>query len=188
MIKEKQHKFKFGEDDIKKERKNLDTEMIICWDATPEIRLSIIKKRKEDIEVEKREKNAWKTIATQIDDRWKASDELNMPLAVYYRVNPAVLDIPLDIVDENNLELDPIDAYVDIYKDALTRVQVSFDTFFQWFRLLEDLENEERRDKYDYQDRRLKAVRKAIFSLIPEFVNLRVRRSSLRMTVEKEGE
>ncbi|WP_442936504.1 AAA family ATPase [Nostoc sp.] len=40
----------------------------------------------------------------------------------------------------------------------------------------------------DYRDKQLEAVREAISLLIPEFSNLRVERSPLRMTVRKQGE
>ena len=39
-----------------------------------------------------------------------------------------------------------------------------------------------------YRDKQLEAVRQAISSLIPDFSNLRVRRSPLRMTLQKQGE
>ena len=45
-----------------------------------------------------------------------------------------------------------------------------------------------RRDNPDYKNQQLEAVREAIYSLIPAFSNLRVRRSPLRMTVTKDGE
>ncbi|WP_375476816.1 hypothetical protein [uncultured Nostoc sp.] len=49
------------------------------------------------------------------------------------------------------------------------------------------MENEERRDNPAHRDKQLEAVRKAIYSLIPDFYNLRVRRSPLRMTVRKQN-
>ncbi|MBD1939603.1 AAA family ATPase [Microcoleus sp. FACHB-68] len=106
----------------------------------------------------------------------------NIPLAIYYPVNRGVLDITLDISEQ--LSFNKLDAY----DSALTGGQIGFNSFFQWFRTLEDLENEERRDDPDYRDRRLEAVRDAIKNLIEEFLNLRVRRSPLRMTVEKQGQ
>lgn len=47
------------------------------------------------------------------------------------------------------------------------------------------MENENKLDNFKYEDKQLKAIRDAIYSLIPEFYNLRVRRSPLRMTVNK---
>lgn len=108
--------------------------------------------------------------------------DTNIPLTVYYPVNRAVIDMPLEISEVSSFK------QVDAYEQALTGGRIDFKTFFEWFRNREDLENERRRDNIDYRDKQLKAVREAISSLIPEFSNLRVRRSSLRMTVQKQRE
>lgn len=107
----------------------------------------------------------------------------NLPLAIYYPVNRAVLDIPLETLEEE-------DSFkqVDAYKQALDGVQINFGSFFQWFRNREDLESELLRDNRDYKDQQLEAVRQSIASLLPDFSNLRVRRSPLRMTVTKQGQ
>lgn len=122
--------------------------------------------------------------------------DTNVPLAVYYPVNRAVLDIPLRIRGRH--ELDQLTAY----NQALTGARNDFRTFFEWFRYREDIENEEYRDLTDHgkqvlreplmqygMDRQLSAVRAAIEKLMPGFANLRVRRKpNLKMTVEKNGE
>ncbi|QKQ75261.1 AAA family ATPase [Nostoc sp. TCL240-02] len=108
--------------------------------------------------------------------------DTNVPLAVYYPVNRAVIDMPLEISEISSFK------QVDAYEQALTGGRIDFKTFFEWFRNREDLENERRRDNPDYRDKQLEAVRQAISSLIPEFLNLRVERSPLRMTVRKKGE
>lgn len=77
---------------------------------------------------------------------------------------------------------------IDAYKQALTGGRIDFKSLFEWFRNREDLENELRRNETDYRDRQLQAVRQAISSLIPDFSDLRVRRSPLRMTVTKQGQ
>ncbi|MGK7928563.1 MAG: AAA family ATPase [Spirulina sp.] len=106
-----------------------------------------------------------------------------LPLFIYYPVNRLVLETPLEIVsDYNKLTLS------DAYEKPTDGVKINFDAFFRWFRGVEDLENEERRDDPEYRDKQLEAVRKAIKSLIPGFANLRVRRSPLRMTVNKNEE
>ena len=124
-------------------------------------------------------------VVDEIHSQLKDTAEANIPLAVYYPVNRAVLDIPLDIAEEQSFE--QIAANDHALNHAVTRGRIVFDRFFQWFRVLEDLENEERRDNSDYRDRQLEAVRQAISLLMPGFSNLRVRRSPLRMTVEKQG-
>ena len=123
-----------------------------------------------------------KAVGNKIRTHWKANSEVNLPLVLYYPVNRAVLDISLEIPEKQAFE------QIDAYNLALTGVQIGFGSFFQWFRALEDLENEERRDNSDYRNLQLEAVRQAIYSLLPRFSNLRVRRSPLRMTVTKQGQ
>jgi len=125
---------------------------------------------------------ALEAVVEEIYRQWRRSPESNIPLTVYYPVNRAVLDIPLEIPEEHLFK------QIDAYAQALDGVQIGFGTFFQWFRALEDLENEERRDDPDYRNRQLEAVRQAIYSLLNGFSNLRVRRSPLRMTVTKHGQ
>lgn len=123
-------------------------------------------------------------LANDIRCQWNANSDANIPLAVYYPVNRAVLDIPLELPEEHSFK------QIDAYNQALTGVQIGFGNFFQWFRALEDVENEERRDSPEYRNPQLEAVRKAIYSLLgkEDFSNLRVRRSPLRMTVTKQGQ
>uniref|UniRef100_UPI000BBC0C22 AAA family ATPase n=2 Tax=Calothrix sp. NIES-2098 TaxID=1954171 RepID=UPI000BBC0C22 len=123
-----------------------------------------------------------KAVATTIWRYWQNDPQYNLPLAVYYPVNRAVLDISLEI--PNKTQFNQIDAY----EQALTGKRIDFASFFQWFRNREDLESELLRDKRDYQDPQLEAVRQAISSLVTSFSNLRVRRSPLRMTVTKDGQ
>jgi predicted ATP-binding protein involved in virulence len=108
------------------------------------------------------------------------SPDFGIPLVLCYLVNRAVLDISLDLSDTSN------STQLKAFDDSLTGAQSGFDEFFRWFRSLEDLENEERRDLPDYRDHRLEAVRKALPKFMPEFTNLRIRRSPLRMTVFKQ--
>lgn len=107
----------------------------------------------------------------------------NIPLFIHYPVNRLVLDVSLDL-PINPTEIDPLDAY----EKSDNTATIDFNNFFEWFREVEDLENEERRDEIEYRDKQLEAVRNAIKSLIPGFTNLRVRRSPLRMTVNKNEE
>lgn len=125
---------------------------------------------------------ALEAVVEEIYRQWRRSPESNIPLTVYYPVNRAVLDIPLEIPEEHLFK------QIDAYAQALEGVQIGFGSFFQWFRALEDLENEERRDDPGYRNRQLEAVRQAIYSLLDGFSNLRVRRSPLRMTVTKQGQ
>jgi predicted ATP-binding protein involved in virulence len=108
--------------------------------------------------------------------------DFSVPLVLCYLVNRAVLDISLDLSDTSNF------TQLKAFDDSLTGTQTGFDEFFRWFRSLEDLENEERRDAPEYRDHRLEAVRKALPKFMPEFTNLRIRRAPLRMTVFKQGQ
>ncbi len=121
-------------------------------------------------------------VTNNIRRQWEENSEANVPLVVYYPVNRAVLDITLQIPSENLFN------QMDAYEQALEGTQIVFGNFFQWFRAVEDLENEERRDNPDYRNRKIEAVRQSIYSLQPGFSNLRVRRSPLRMTVTKQGQ
>lgn len=121
--------------------------------------------------------------------------ETTVPVAVYYHVNRAVLDIPLRIRKRH--KFDQLSAY----DQALTGARNDFRIFFEWFRQREDIENEGMRDlaskggdlvleaQGQYRsDPQLNAVRNAIECMMPGFVNPRVRRQPLlRMTIEKHG-
>src|SRR5471030_106809 len=106
---------------------------------------------------------------------------LHLPLAVYYDVHRAVLDVPLRVKEK--LKNTPREAY----HDALGHGGTDFRGFFAWFRDREDTENERIRDESNYVDRDLQAVRAAVASFT-QFTDLRIRRKPLlRMTVRKIG-
>lgn len=106
---------------------------------------------------------------------------INLPLAVYYDVHRAVLDVPLRVREK------PIASARAAYSDALGHGGTDFKAFFIWFRTKEDAENEVIRDNPSYRDRDLSAVRRAI-EQFTQFTDLRIRRKpALRMTVKKAG-
>lgn len=108
-------------------------------------------------------------------------EPISLPLAVYYDVHRAVLDVPLRTRDPKTTT--PRDAY----NDALGHGGTDFRGFFTWFRNQEDAENERIRDMPNYRDKGLSAVRKAI-EQFTHFKDLRIRRKQgLRMTVNKAG-
>lgn len=106
----------------------------------------------------------------------------SLPLAIYYPVNRAVLDIPLRIRKRH-----PFDR-LSAYDQALSGNLNSFRIFFEWFREREDLENEHRLEKPRFRDHQLAAVRAATERFLPGFTNLRIKRSPLRMIVRKNRE
>ncbi|HEY9706301.1 MAG TPA: AAA family ATPase [Allocoleopsis sp.] len=119
-----------------------------------------------------------------LQEKLQENPQSNLPLAVYYLTNRAVLDIPLRIRKKHLFREHQFEAY----NNALIGNNTDFRIFFEWFREKEDLENEMRLDNNpDYRNPQLQAVRQAISSLIPDFSNLRVKRYPLRMTVQKKG-
>ncbi len=109
-------------------------------------------------------------------------ERTDLPLALYYPVNRAVLDIPLRIRKRH-----PFDRLA-AYDQALAGEWSNFRVFFEWFREREDLENERRLDNPQFRDPQLRAVRSATERFLPGFKGLKVRRSPLRMVVEKNRE
>ncbi|NKB17909.1 MAG: AAA family ATPase, partial [Pseudanabaena sp. CRU_2_10] len=85
-----------------------------------------------------------------------------LTLIVYYPVNRIVIDIPLDVPKEYQLEHA---AQMHAYDWAVSNEKVDFVEFFRWFRLVEDIENETRLSSNpDYRDYQLQSVRRAITS------------------------
>lgn len=120
----------------------------------------------------------------QLDAEWEhvecdRQDPYDLPLAVYYDVNRAVLDIPMRVREQ--LSNKPYE----VYQDALDHGGADFKRFFIWFRNREDYENEQRRDNPQFRDRSLEAVRAAV-EVFTRFSDLRIRRNPLRMTVVKQ--
>ncbi len=120
-------------------------------------------------------------LAEQYRNRLVDNSLASVPTVVLYRVARAVTDIPLRV--RGRTKFDQISVY-----DGAFDAQRNFRTFFEWFRLQEDLEAESFRDKPDSPDRQLEAVREAIRAFMPGYDDLRVRRSPLRMTLSKNGE
>lgn len=128
-------------------------------------------------------------IVTSIQSNLKGSiKNYSIPLAVYYPVNRAVLDVPLRIKKKHLFD------QLAAYDNALIGGQNNFRLFFEWFRNREDIENEKFRQRkhfsthqdHDfYNDIQLEAVRRAIEQFLPGFSNLRVQRQPLRMIVSK---
>ncbi|MDB9375104.1 AAA family ATPase [Nodularia sphaerocarpa] len=171
----------FTEEDITNGHKETHNEINISFDSE-ELTWSLTKVKKGHSKDTSSHLSAISKVADSIKNNFHTSDLFNIPIAVYYSTNRAVLDIPLRIRTQHSFE------QIDIYENALQGIGSEFKLFFEWFRNREDLESEFIRDNRDYQDVQLEAVRQAISSLIPDFDNLRVRRSPLRMTLQKQGE
>jgi len=121
-------------------------------------------------------------VVDEIHSMLEENEDASIPVAVYYPVNRAVLDIPLRIRKKH-----PFDQ-LSAYDQALSGKQNSFRIFFEWFREREDLENERRLENKRYRDPQLRAVRDAVEQFLPGVARLRVRRQPLRMVVDKGDE
>ncbi len=155
--------------DIKNGCEFTETQAWIGFSNARTVHWSLLKEKDEDLTFNSEDIELWLKETTD--------KEIDFLPVVYYPSNRAVLEIPLGIPKNFSFKEDAIFEFLE--------EAVGFETFFEWFRGLEDIENEQRRDDPDYRDRGLEAVRQAIYSLIPGFSDLRVRRSPLRMTVNK---
>jgi predicted ATP-binding protein involved in virulence len=171
----------FSEEDITNGQKETHNEIIVSFNSE-EATWSLTKVRRGRSKETSSNLSAITKIAENIKKDLHTSHQ-NIPVLVYYSTNRAVLDIPLKIRKKHLFE------QIDIYENALTGAGSEFRLFFEWFRKQEDLENELRlEDNPGYRDKQLESVRQGISSLIQSFSNLRVRRSPLRMTVQKQSE
>lgn len=170
----------FNEQDITNGSEKTNNQIKILLESKIfEIGLS---KNKEINDKENNHENTDLKSFKDIKYRWKKNPESNIPLAVYYSVNRAFVNVDLEIIDISSFK------QIDAYDQAFNGVKIGFHRFFQWFRSVEDLESEMLRDNRDYRDKQLEAVKVAISSLMPGFSKLRVRRSPLRMTLQKNDE
>ena len=124
--------------------------------------------------------NAYVEIGQLLRDNLE-HDFRELPVFVVYGVNRLVIDVPLRIRDRHSF--DRLAAY------EKSSAGTDFRVFFEWFRNQEDYENQIRANQDpSYQDTQLKAVRDAIYTLMPGFTKLMVeRRPRLKMVVTKDN-
>lgn len=152
----------------------------------PEDGSSVIYERKMERKTGKRthSKDGLDRIASSIQKAYLSDeDQDDIPVFVNYGTNRLVLDIPLRIRTRHEF-----DVYA-AYEKAIEN-RIDFRTFFEWYRNQEDAENAIKVEKkdFDYEDRSLAAVRRAIMAMLPEYENIHIaRRPRLAMVVEKEG-
>lgn len=105
--------------------------------------------------------------------------QTSLTVIAHYKVSRAVASIPLKIRKYKSTAL-PIEAYANALDgNALFR------DFFSWFREEEDLENERIRDSRNYRDPGLEAIRKAMYSIFPEYTDMRVKRHPQSLQLRK---
>ena len=106
----------------------------------------------------------------------------NIPLYDSYGVSRVVDSTPVRSRKNHAMEM------LDVYNKDLES-KMNFQSFFNWFKEREDLENEKLRDTgILVEDTQLKAVRLAIECALPGFKNLKVQRSPRCFVIEKNGE
>lgn len=172
----------FDEDHIKNGCKETHNEITISINDWSEVVWSLTKVRKGRSKDTSSNLGDLKGVVDRIHSQLDANPYAALPLVVYYPTNRAVLDIPLRIRTKHSSE------QITAYDEVLTGERIDFRRFFEWFREREDLENEVRLNDFErYRDPQLEAVRDAFDNLLDGFSNLRVRRSPLRMTVDKQG-
>lgn len=109
-------------------------------------------------------------------------DLKNMPVFVNYGVNRLVLKIPVRV--SNRYSFDKMSAF-----DKAIESRIDFRLLFEWFRAQEDYENQIKvREGKDYEDKSLKAVKRAMLAMMPDCSDIYIERKPLAMKVVKAGE
>jgi predicted ATP-binding protein involved in virulence len=120
-----------------------------------------------------------KEIVRDIRTVRESESRVRLPVAIWYGVNRAVLDVPLK--PRWRTQFDIFAAH----ERALAGGRNDFKDLFKWFREREDVENEQRVTDSAYRDSQLTAVRTAVSRMVEGFEDLRVRRRPPRMVVRK---
>ena len=117
----------------------------------------------------------------QSDETDKLDLGANIPIFANYGTNRLVLDVPVRIRNKHNFD------QLSCFEKAIEN-RIDFRTFFEWFRNQEDFENQKKVElsNFDYVDKSLQSVKKAVESMLDGFSNLRINRHPLSMVVTKE--
>lgn len=123
-------------------------------------------------------KASFESIGKYFEQEYSGANK-NIPIFVNYGVNRLVLDVPLRIKTKHTFDREAA------FEKAIEN-RIDFRTFFEWFRYQEDVENEIKvREKRNYEDIQLKAVRTAILNMFDGFSDLRIERRPLSMKINK---
>lgn len=152
---------------------------LLYWFAYPSIsdepRRDYSRSKLDDVE------NFKEFINIQIDNHPNKS----IPIIVCYSTRRSFIGYRLyaSTLTPNTAKLSQIHCYT----DATNQYNIDFETFFVWFKNNEDLEQEIRLDgNLDYQDYQLNLVRKAITSILPDYTDLKVKRSRMQIVLKKQ--
>lgn len=112
----------------------------------------------------------------------EAKIEPSIPLFASYGVTRVVDSTPVRIHKKHAMGM------LDVYNREVEG-KMNFQSFFNWYREREDIENEKYRETGTLvEDVQLKAVRQAVETALPGFKNLKVQRSPRNFVIEKNGE
>lgn len=117
-----------------------------------------------------------------VQDHGRFGGYVRFPVVGCYGVDRAVAEVKPKLLRKSKLE--PLDSY-----DIRLNNGHNFSKFFTWFREVEDLENEQLREKGSYiPDGQLNAVREALGQVSPDFSNFKVSRNPRDFYMQKDGQ
>ncbi|MEZ4959891.1 MAG: AAA family ATPase [Saprospiraceae bacterium] len=117
-------------------------------------------------------------------EKFKQRFQENPALILYYPTNRTVNNSP-SLASNDLRKIGQIDAFLGVFKG-----EAGFEEFFEWFRSMEDIENEQRLYADDsYRHIALEAVRRSISIFLNEISNPRVQRQPKEeLIIEKNGQ
>lgn len=173
---------KMDDTDILNDESTALVELCLTHDGQ-DVLWSRVKKRLGRTGSEKSIMDDMSALALHFRQQLTEQRDTTLPLVAYYPVNRSVTEAKLE---PKSKRYDQLDAF----SNAFTKAS-SFNSFFEWFRNREDLENEQRLKlkDFDYQDHQLMSVRAAITAFLPELSGLRIDREEHkpRLLAEKAG-
>lgn len=117
-----------------------------------------------------------------VSDHDRFGGYVRLPAIGCYGVDRAVAEVKPKLSKKSQLE--PLDSY-----DSRLNNGHNFSGFFTWFREVEDLENEELREKGVFQpDGQLNAVRNALEQVSGDYSHFRVSRNPRDFLMDKNGQ
>ena len=117
-----------------------------------------------------------------VQDHDRFDGYVRFPVVGCYGVDRAVAEVKPKLSKKSKME--PLDSY-----DIRLNNGHNFSKFFTWFREVEDLENEQLRERGSYiPDGQLNAVREALGQVSPDFSNFKVSRNPRDFYMQKDGQ
>lgn len=117
-----------------------------------------------------------------VSDHERFGGYVRFPVVGCYGVDRAVAEVKPKLSKKSQLE--PLDSY-----DSRLNNGHNFSGFFTWFREVEDLENEELREKGEFKpDGQLNAVRNALEKVSEDYSHFRVSRNPRDFLMDKNGQ